>query len=82
MGIFSQDYWASAPDTVTAVTPHDTNALPKPAKGLYVTVSGNVALVTTGGSSVTLPVTAGQVLSLQVKQVKATGTTATVVALN
>ncbi|NTU49506.1 MAG: hypothetical protein HGA87_01185 [Desulfobulbaceae bacterium] len=61
-----------------AVTPSDTANLPASGIGLYVGVSGNVAIVTTGGSSVTLVgLAAGMWHPIQCKQIKSTLTTAT-----
>ena len=71
--------------SAVAVTPHDSNELPLPTRGLYVGGAGNVAVLL---SLDTVPVTlvavpAGSVLPLRVKLVLATGTTATsIVALS
>ena len=66
-----------------AVTPSDSAELTKFARALYVGGAGNVALVTTDGSSITLTaVPAGVLLPIQCKQVMSTNTTATsIVAL-
>ena len=59
-----------------AVTPSDTTF--QEGSGLYVGGTGNIALVTEGGDTVTFngnPV--GSVLYLRFSQIKATGTTAT-----
>jgi len=80
MAIRGDNYWASSPDTIVAVTPSDSVNFLKPAKSLYVLTTGNLAVVTTKGSVSTLPVTAGQLISLQVKRVNSTNTTATCVA--
>ena len=61
-----------------AVTPHDTNELTYVTRGLWVGGAGNVAVVMFGGEAVTIPgVGAGTMLPIRVKQVKLTGTTAT-----
>lgn len=59
-----------------AVTTHDTNA--NEFKALYVGGTGNVAVRTVGGQDVTFNgVPAGATLFVEVRLVKATGTTAT-----
>jgi hypothetical protein len=61
-----------------AVTPHDTNELTNVSRGLWVGGAGNVAVVTSGGSTLTfVGVAAGTMLPIRVKIVKSTGTTAT-----
>ena len=61
-----------------AVTPHDTNELTLVSRGLWVGGAGNVAVVMAEGDEVTfVGVSAGTLLPFCVKQVKATGTTAT-----
>lgn len=60
-----------------AVTPDDTNGLTTPSNALMATASGNIVAVMLSGSTVTLALTAGTVYPLMVKQIKATGTTAT-----
>jgi len=61
-----------------AVTPSDSAELSKFARALYVGGTGDVALVTTDGSSLTFSsVPAGVLLPIQCKQVTSTGTTAT-----
>jgi hypothetical protein len=67
-----------------AVTPHDTNELTNVSRALYVGGAGALVVVTLKGTTVTLAaVPAGTELRLRVKQVKATGTTATsIVALD
>lgn len=63
---------------LAAVTPSDTATININAAALYVGGTGNVAVVTTGGSTVTFSsVPAGTILPVQVTQVLATGTTAT-----
>ncbi len=66
-----------------AVTPSDTVDLPRTAqKGLYVTVTGNVSFITTGGDIVSLTaVPAFTTIPFAVKRVRLTGTVGTVLAL-
>jgi hypothetical protein len=66
----------------SAVTPSDSVDLPKRADGgLYVSVTGNVVLIV-GGQTITLTgVAANTIIPLAATRVKATGTTATVIAL-
>lgn len=61
-----------------SVTPSDANLLGQITTGLFVGGAGNIALVMSDNSAVTLTgVTAGTFLPISVTQVKATGTTAT-----
>lgn len=62
-----------------AVTPSDTIDLPDgPSRALYIGGSGNVSIITGGGSVATfVGLTAGQMLPIEVVRVRATGTTAT-----
>lgn len=65
-----------------AVTPSDSVPLAQVAMALYVTVTGNVAFISAGGDTVTLSaVPAFTLIPIAASQVKATGTTATVLAL-
>lgn len=58
------------------VTPHDTNG--NVFDSLWVGVTGNLAIQTAQGDDITIvAVPAGTLLPIQVKLVKATGTTAT-----
>lgn len=60
-----------------AVTPSDTNPLSADTRALFVGGAGDIALVTSGGDSVTFTgVLAGSILSVRAHQIKATGTTA------
>jgi len=69
---------SSPADHAAVVTPSDSTDLPNFCRGLYVGVTGNVAVVTTGGSTVTFyALNAGCVLPVRVARVLATGTTAT-----
>lgn len=69
--------------SAAAVTPSDAVDLPrKPTQGLLVTVTGNLSIVMEAGGQVDLTsVAANTLLPLRVLRVRATGTTATVVAL-
>lgn len=61
-----------------AVTPHDTNNLAIPTRGLYVGVSGNVKVDMIDGSTLTfVGLAAGIIHPLAVRRVYSTGTTAT-----
>lgn len=63
-----------------AVTPSDAAELANVSRALYVGGAGNIAVVMASGDEVTFTgVTAGSVLPIQVKQVKATSTTATTI---
>ena len=69
--------WSAA-----AVTPNDGADLPNIFARITAAVAGNVAVVCSGGGSVTLAIAAGGVLPVFVDRVLATGTTATgIVAL-
>lgn len=69
--------------SAAAVTPSDAVDLPlKPCQALLVTVTGNLSVVMEAGGQVDLTsVAANVILPLRVSRVRATGTTATVVAL-
>lgn len=75
----TQQATSSPSGDLVAVTPHDTNALASGVtRGLYVGGSGNIAVTTQNGQSVTLVgVAAGIILPVRVTHVKATNTTAT-----
>lgn len=61
-----------------AVTPNDDADLANTARALWVGTGGNIALVTAGGSAVTLTnVPGGTMLPVRTARVKATDTTAT-----
>lgn len=62
-----------------AITPHDTNALSEPIRGLYVGVAGDVTVRMLRGSTDVLfkAVPAGTILPIRVTHIRATGTTAT-----
>lgn len=60
------------------ITPHNTNNLVAVMRGLYVGVSGNVAIETYGGQTITLTnLVAGVFHPVIYKKVLITGTTAT-----
>jgi hypothetical protein len=69
-------------DNAVAVTPSDTTVL-TPTQCLYVGTTGNVAVVTVGGQTVTFTgVPAGTTLPIRCSKVNATNTTAsTILAL-
>ncbi len=61
-----------------AVTPHDTNALAKTTRGLYIGGAGQVTVIMKSGNTVPFPnCPAGFILPARVTHVKSTGTTAT-----
>jgi hypothetical protein len=60
------------------VTVHDTNQLPFSTRGIYVGVSGDLKVETTGGETVTfVGLAAGIIHPIRVVQVYNTGTSAT-----
>lgn len=60
------------------ITPHDTDMLASPAYGIYVGVSGNIAVTHEDGSEVVYTgVAGGMWFPVVAIRVKATGTTAT-----
>lgn len=69
--------------TMKAVTPNDSTPLTNGvARGLFVTVAGNLAFITPEGDTVTLTTVAiNSRIDCQVSIVKSTGTTATVLAI-
>lgn len=74
---------SSPAGNAAAVTPNDSADLSVAGRALWVGGTGNVALVTVGGNTVTLAnVPAGTMLPVRTARVLATGTTATsIVAL-
>lgn len=62
-----------------AITPSDTAELPHVTRSVYVGVGGNLCLILAGNNTALVyqNVPAGSWLPLQVRQVKATDTTAT-----
>lgn len=69
--------------TMKAVTPNDTTPLTNGvARGLFVSVAGNLAFITPEGDTVTLTTVAiNSRIDCEVAIVKSTGTTATVLAI-
>ena len=59
------------------VTPDDANALPEVAIALYVETGGALSIVTARGNSRTVTVADRSILPVGVRQVNATGTSAT-----
>ena len=65
-----------------AVTPDDNTDLTYVARSLYIGATGNVAVVTADGDTVTFVAVPVGILPVMVSRVKSTGTTATsIVAL-
>ena len=65
------------PRDAFAITPSDSTVYPQDT-GVWVGATGDVVVVTAIGTQVTFPsVPAGTVIPVMVKQVRATGTTAT-----
>lgn len=65
-----------SPGTKSAViTPDDDNDLGTVAKVIYCEEAGDVAFITTGGTTDTWAVAANSYIRLRVARVKATGTT-------
>ena len=61
-----------------AVTASDSTILPEAVRAIYVGGAGNVAVVTSGGDTITFTgVTAGTILPIRVEKILSTGTTAT-----
>ena len=61
-----------------AVTKSDTTILPEAVRAIFVGGAGNVAVVTSGGDTLTFSgVTAGTILLIRVTKILSTGTTAT-----
>lgn len=69
--------------TMKAVTPNDATPLTNGvARGLFVSVAGNLAFITPEGDTVTLTTVAiNSRIDCEVAIVKSTGTTATVLAI-
>lgn len=64
-----------------AITPHDSNQLSSVPRAIFCTVTGDAVLVGKDGTQVTFNLVAGNWYPFRPRLVKATGTTATVVAL-
>ena len=61
-----------------AITPHDTNLLTHVTRAIYVGGGGHLNVVMAGGTTLLFSnVPAGSLLPIRVRQVLATGTTAT-----
>ena len=64
-------------ENAAGVTPHDTNDITKGARALYVGTTGNIKMITAGGDTGTLKsVPAGAIITVRVKRVFSTGTSA------
>lgn len=62
------------------ITPNDNADIPQPCTGLYVGGAGVLVVVTLNNVEVTFGgVPAGAILPIQVRRVKVTGTTATLI---
>ena len=74
----SSDVALGAMNNAEAVTTSDTAELARVTRALYVGGAGNIAVVMADRTTVTFAgVPAGTVLPIRVRQVRATGTTAT-----
>lgn len=61
-----------------AITPNDSTDLTVTSRAIYVGGGGDIALITKGGSTITLAgAAAGSVIPIRAVRIKATGTTAT-----
>lgn len=68
-------------DDLVTVTPADGTDLPNGiCRGLYCTAAGDVVVITANGTTQTIPVDKYQIFPGRFKRIKATGTTATVLA--
>mgnify|MGYP003529668988 CR=1 FL=1 len=76
--LFTHSVGATSPaENAFTITPHDTNELAFVTRGLYLGVSGDVAVTMANGDEVTfLNMAAGIIHPLRVKIVKDTGTDA------
>jgi hypothetical protein len=67
-------------DDAFAVTPSDTVAFSNAARALYVGTTGDVTLITKGGTTIKFTaVPAGALIPVRCTQVNATGTTASTI---
>lgn len=65
----------------TVITPHDTNLLTVPCIATWVGGAGAITGITSGGDTVLISgIPAGTVLPISFSVIKATGTTATLIA--
>jgi hypothetical protein len=68
--------------SIDPITPNDDADLAFVTKALYVNATGTLSLIAQeDAAAVSLNVFAGQVLPIRAKRVRATGTTATVIAM-
>lgn len=67
-------------DRHAAITPSDSTVLNPIPRALRVTVAGNLVLEDADGTAITYPVSAGDIIPFRATKVRATNTTATVVA--
>lgn len=67
---------ASSADSAIAVTPSDSTSIAL-CRALYIGVSGDVAVVTKGGGTVTFKAAPVGILPVRVSKVMSTNTTAT-----
>ncbi|MEZ4684194.1 MAG: hypothetical protein R2932_59285 [Caldilineaceae bacterium] len=68
----------SPAENAFSITPSDGSDLANTTRGLYVGVSGDVAVITAGGDTVTfVGLAAGIIHPIRAARVKSTGTTAT-----
>ena len=65
------------PSSAFTITPSDSENLTETAFGIYVTVAGNVVYEDLAGTQWTDAVAAGGIITMSVRKVLATGTTAT-----
>ncbi|MBT0957783.1 hypothetical protein IV417_10310 [Alphaproteobacteria bacterium KMM 3653] len=70
----------SPAETHYAITPSDTADLSPVPRALYVSASGTAVLVDRSGTELSYDLTAGTTLPLRARRVKATGTTAQLIA--
>ena len=67
----------SPPIHAFTITPDDAQDLPRPIRGLMVRAGGDVALVTLGGDTITLPgLLPGAQYAIRANRILAAGTTA------
>ena len=77
-GPWHSDMITSPAQDGVAITPSDSSNLAAPVRGIYIGVTGNVALTTLGGTSLTfVGCVAGTILPVCAIKVANTNTTAT-----
>lgn len=69
----------SPANDAAAVTPNDGADLAFDSRALVIGGAGTLSVVMAGGQTVPFTVTAGQILPIRVRRVRATGTTATAI---